>query len=180
MTCSNPAPNWVEMMIPQQTHQRPAVHTPVPKSAKAALSQMVVSLKQHYTEWATAKVKEEGPWTDVSTVTLLYKADEVGPLVACALKDWIHSLTHPSKGIMQPKSKPVGQETPGLQPMADKKKIAYTAHARGHLLILPLRLSFRVRLTVWSKFPLQTSSPPPPLMPGVRPDWQCSGEHLSA
>ncbi len=59
---------------------------------------------------------------------------------------------------------------------------AYTVHSRGHLLILLLRLSFRVGLTVCSNFPLQTSGFPflPSQMPGVRPDWQCSGERLSA
>lgn len=60
---------------------------------------------------------------------------------------------------------------------------ADTAHARGHLLILLLRLSFRVRLTVCCNFPLQTGGSPsrPSQMPGVRlADWQCSGERLSA
>lgn len=59
---------------------------------------------------------------------------------------------------------------------------AYTTHARGHLLILLFRLSFRVELTVCSNFLLQTSGFPslPFQMPGVRPDWQCLGERLSA
>ena len=58
MTCANPGPDWLEMVIKQQTNQWPAVllHTPVPKSKKAALSQMVLTLKRHFTERTTAKV----------------------------------------------------------------------------------------------------------------------------
>lgn len=45
MTYLNPTPDWVEM-ISQQIHQWAAVqlHTPVPKSQMAALSQMVLFL----------------------------------------------------------------------------------------------------------------------------------------
>lgn len=82
--------------------------------------------------------------------------------------------------ITQPKSKPMGSRALGLWPMADKKKKksrqnACTAHARGHLLKFLLCLSFGAGLTVCLISVCRLVAPPP-----SQPDWQCSGERLSA
>lgn len=122
-------------------------------------------------------------------MTSLYTSDEAVPLVEYALKncELLHTLSEWHYAAKELTNGSTGLESSrwntGKQNKGQKsRQNAYPAHARGHLLIFHLRLSFRVGLTDCTNFPLQTSSFPslPSQMPRVEPDWQCSGGRLSA
>lgn len=148
---------------------------------KAHLS--LVRLSNHWTEnkWQAKRAagglhapSQNWGFIQVTSIPTLY----VLPSLTCFRNELLYHLIHLLKGFTRAESMPVGQETLGLQPMADNKgnrsqdKMP-TLHARGHLKLL-LRLGFRVGLTVCVNFSL------PSQMHKVRPDWQCSGERLSA